>query len=75
MCIAIVVLMLTACESLTKHSPATAPVPASLLQPCPPLTPLEGMTGEIMLKKIIEVSHLYYDCADGKEKLIDAVKH
>jgi hypothetical protein len=44
------------------------------MQPCPPLTGLEGKTGKALTKKLIEVAWMYYDCADGKQQLIDASK-
>jgi len=44
------------------------------MQPCQALTPLEGKTGVDIVRKFVEVGKLYRECADGKQKLIDAVK-
>lgn len=49
-------------------------IPASLLQPCPQLLPLKGMTGADLTRKLVEVGAAYYDCADSKGKLIQAVQ-
>jgi hypothetical protein len=72
-CIAMSAWMMTACASSTAHLPA-APIPANLLQPCPPLEPLEGKTGADVLRKLVEIGEAYNGCADGKAALIKAVR-
>lgn len=74
LCTSVTALMLTGCGSLTKRSQEKAPIPASLMQPCPDLTSVSGVTGEVMFNKLMEFAFLYHDCKDGKQKLIDAVK-
>ncbi|WP_445304385.1 hypothetical protein [Nitrosovibrio sp. Nv4] len=49
-------------------------MPANLLSPCPPLTPLENKTGAAIVRKFVEVGELYNNCAMGKAALIEAVK-
>lgn len=44
------------------------------MQPCPPLTPLEGVTGADVLRKFIEVGEMYNDCRGSMEALIRAVR-
>ncbi len=44
------------------------------MQPCPALTPLEGKTGADVVRKFVEVGKMYGECAEGKRRLIDAVK-
>ena len=44
------------------------------MQTCPALTPLDGKTGADVVRKFVEVGKMYRECADGKQKLIDAVK-
>lgn len=73
LCTTVPALMLTGCATSTPPSLVRPPLPANLLTLCPGLTPMEGITGEVMLRKIIEVSEQYYNCADGKKKLIEAV--
>lgn len=42
--------------------PPRPPIPASLLERCPDLTPLEGGTVGHLAAKLVEVSGLYYQC-------------
>jgi len=66
---------LSGCASPMKPFPAPSPpVPAALLQPCPPLPLLEGMTGADVLQEFIAIGRMYNDCADSKSALIGAVK-
>jgi hypothetical protein len=53
---------------------ASPKVPVSLLQPCPPLAPLDGISGADMLRKLVEVGRMYNDCADSMDALIEAVR-
>lgn len=48
-------------------------IPASLLLPCPQLLPLEAMTGADVTRKLIEIGKAYYNCADSKAALAQAV--
>lgn len=66
-------LMLTACASPIPPLPDRAPLPASLLTPCPPLPELTDGTGEAVLTSLIDVSHSYYDCKDKHAALVNAV--
>lgn len=74
LCIAALALMNAGCAILTPPSEEATlkTIPVSLKQPCPPLTPLQGMTGTALENKIIEVAEQYYDCAGSKLKLIRA---
>lgn len=71
LCIGAIALIIGGCSSPTMHSPELS---ASLTRPCPPLQPLESKDGAAVLAKLIEVSAMYYDCADSKDALIKAVK-
>lgn len=73
LCISLLALMTTGCGTPIERSGEANPIPASLKQPCPDLTEMEGLLGEVLLNKIIEIAEQYYDCQDGKQKLIDAV--
>jgi hypothetical protein len=64
--------MLLGCQTLTPHLPDVPPIPANLMQPCQPLTPLTDATGAFLLRKLVEVSSMYYDCSDAHNKLIEA---
>lgn len=66
--------MLTGCLKSMPLSQAKPPIPASLTQPCPPLTPLAGMTGADVTRKLVEVGKAFNECADGKQALINAIK-
>lgn len=48
------------------------PIPASLLERCPDLTPLEGNTMGHLAAKLVEVSGLYYQCQARHSGLSDA---
>lgn len=63
--------MMTACSTQTTLS--APPLPSALTQKCPPLTPLEGKTGGHMLRKLIEVSALYHECAQRHNATVDVV--
>lgn len=72
--IGLIVLMLTACASPMPPSPVRPPLPPLLLQPCPPLSPLQGTTGADVLRKLVEVGEAYHDCAVSKDALIKAAQ-
>ena len=59
---------------LTGCATGKVDVPASLMQKCPELFKLEGMSGEHLIKNITLNAKVYHDCADGKAALIEAVK-
>jgi hypothetical protein len=50
------------------------PLDASLTEECPHLTVLTDGSAGAVLRKLIEVSDLYYDCALSKKKLIEATR-
>lgn len=64
----------TGCASPATPSEGRIALPANLIQPCPPLTDLEDAKGGTVLRKLIEVAEMYYDCAQSKQALIDAVQ-
>lgn len=64
-------LVLTGCETMPQGRPN---IPESLLQECPQLYELEGMTGEALLNNITKNASVYHACKEGKKMLIDAVK-
>ena len=72
--IGISALMLTACVALTPPLPDRAPIPANLTSPCPSLTPLDEGSGAAVLRKVVEISEQYYDCARKHKGLANAVK-
>lgn len=53
---------------------ASVQIPASLLQPCPPLPEPAGGSSHQALQLAIEWASLYHDCAAGKSDLIDAAR-
>ena len=71
--IVMIVWMTAGCATPTPHLPAV-PIPANLTQPCPDLTPMAGKTGADVLRKIVEISQAYYECADAHAALIEAVR-
>ena len=72
--IALIALTMTGCGLLTKRLPERQPVPASLMQPCQRLEPMDGKTGADVVRKFVEVGKQYNECAEGKRRLIEAVK-
>ena len=64
--------MLTACASSVQ--PSTMPqIPASLRQPCPPLThPADG-TGAAVLRWSADTALAYRECASRHRALVEAV--
>lgn len=70
--IATCVLMLTACASSPQQS-APPVLPASLRQPCQPLTmPADG-TGAAVLRTLVEWAQQYRECADRHRAAVAAV--
>ena len=68
-------LTLTGCGALMQRSSAArAPLDASLTAECPVLSPLAEGTGAAVLRKMIEVSDAYYDCAARHRALVNAVR-
>lgn len=67
------VLMLTACCSLTQQSKGIQ-LPPSLTQPCQALETLEGTTGADVIKNITNNAAIYYECSDSKNALIKAIQ-
>jgi hypothetical protein len=66
--------MLTGCATQTPPSEGRAPIEASLTSECPALEPMENATGAVVLRKLIEVSRLYYDCRSKHKRLDEAVE-
>lgn len=54
-------LALTGCAS--SPAPSAPTIPASLRQPCPPLTPPADGTGAAVLRTMLEWAALYRECA------------
>lgn len=48
-------------------------MPPNLIQACPDLSPLNDGTGAAVLRKIVEVSKLYYECQRRHGALVKAV--
>lgn len=71
--IGVIVWMMLGCSSLMQGSPANDPLPGNLTAECPVLSPLEGKTGAALVRKLLEVSELYYDCRDKHRRLKEAV--
>lgn len=65
--------MLTGCATPTPPSEERAPIPANLTVECPALDPLKDATGASVLRKLIEVSRLYYECRSRHKRLVEAV--
>lgn len=74
LCISISALTMTGCATPTAPSEGRAPLPESLTRPCEKLEPLDNGTGGAVLKKLIEVSERYYECARRHKALVDAVQ-
>lgn len=76
LCMCATVLIVTGCATSTTPLlvDASPKVPVSLLQPCPPLVPLEGISGADVLRKLVEVGQMYNDCVDSMGSLIEAVR-
>jgi hypothetical protein len=66
--------MLTGCATSTPPQLAAPPIPASLMQPCPPLVPLTGTTGADVARTMVNWGKAYNACADGKSALVNALK-
>ena len=47
---------------------------ASLTEQCPALTVLTDPSGGAVLRKLVEVSDAYYDCAARHRRLVEAVR-
>lgn len=73
-CIAACALTLTACALPIAPLPERAALPANLTALCPRLSPLDDGSGATVLRKLVEVSEAYYDCADKHEGLSKAVQ-
>lgn len=74
--LAAALVLLAGCAAPPQVEEMRLPIEAALMQPCPKLRPLDddNLTGRALTDKIIELAWMYHDCADGKQKLIDAVK-
>lgn len=68
------VLMMTGCATPIQPLPDKLPLPANLTSHCPNLEPLSDGTGASVLRKLIEVSELYYECQRKHKALVEAVE-
>jgi hypothetical protein len=66
--------MMTGCAAPMPPSAERSPLPADLLTQCPNLLPLDDAVADSVLRKIVEISEMYYECARGKSALIEAIK-
>jgi hypothetical protein len=73
LCIVIASSMLTACATRMPPSQARSPLPPSLTNECPSLSPLSDGTLGAVLRKLIEVSEQFYECQRKHRALVDAV--
>ena len=74
LCIGVSVFLIWGCASPMQPSQGRAPIPATLTVECPPLSPLvDGSAGSV-LRKFVEVSEAYYDCAAKHRELVKAVR-
>lgn len=72
LCICVSALTLTGCVS-SPRQPAPPPVPASLRQACPPLSPPPDGSGAAVLRTLVEWAGLYRECADRQAQLVRAL--
>lgn len=49
-------------------------IPAALVQDCRPLEQLTGMTGKDLITNITDNAAIYFECADAKHALNQAVQ-
>ena len=68
------VLLTTGCASPTTLSGVRQSLPANLLTPCPDLEPLNDGSAETILRTLVEVSQLYYECQSRQASLAAAVQ-
>ena len=66
-----VLLLLAGCKTAPIGN---ANISESLLQECPQLYKLEGMSGKALSENIDKNAGLYHACKDSKKALIDAVR-
>lgn len=69
----LVCLCFSGCATVKALIP-NAEIPASLTQECRPLEQLAGMTGKDLITNITNNAAIYYECADSKHALNEAVK-
>lgn len=68
------VLLTMGCASQTTLSGVRQSLPANLLTPCPDLDPLNDGSAETILRTLVEVSQLYYECQSRQASLAAAVQ-
>lgn len=64
---------ITACS--TQPIIPDVQIPAALSQDCRPLEALTGMTGKDLITNITDNAAIYYECADAKHALNEAVNN
>lgn len=71
---ALSMILLSGCSTAPSATdcPPRPPIPASLLERCPDLAPLQGSTMGHLAAKLVEVSSLYYQCQARHSGLSDA---
>lgn len=74
-CSAGLLLLASGCSTMPCVAPtAAAPIPATLLLPCPPLFPLlEGTFPEVSAN-LVRSAGMYYECKSRHADLIEAIK-
>ena len=66
--------LLAGCASPMPPSQGRTPLDASLVEPCPPLSPLADGTGAAVLRKLIEVGDAYADCSARHRRMVEATR-
>jgi len=74
--IAVMACALSGCAWLQDDRPAISlprpSISANLVAPCENLTPLADGSGASVLRKLVEVSNSYYECARKHDALVQA---
>ena len=65
--------LLAGCAPSMPLLPERAPLPPSLLTPCPALSILEDGSRAAVLRKLVEISALYHECSQRQAALSQAV--
>ena len=65
---------LMGCVHLTAPSTVRAPLDASLLEPCPPLSLLADGDSKTVLRWMLVSADAYQDCASKHQRLVEAVR-
>ena len=68
------VFSLQGCLASMPPSTARAPVDQSLIEPCPPLSPLADGDSKTVLRWSLATVDAYADCSSRHQRLVEAVK-